>query len=187
MMDDTLTMSELAQRGLACEKKIDEMLDDIWRAFETLEPILAKWLVALFGSAEFAALMIMGRFKGQPSILEALSTKPLSEDDIKRVFDLSPTFFTQKKEGPVCLSHQANDARKKYQNELVEIFKKLKEVDPEVASAAFELWDNVDDAAEYLAMPVRGLGGKSPLEVLDDGDRDQVLCLLYRLQHGSYP
>jgi len=187
MMDDTLTMSDLVHRGLECERKIDEMLDDIWRAFETLEPILAKRLAASFGSAELAALMIMGRFKGQLSLLEGLSTKPLSEDDIKRVFDLSPTFVTHKKEAPVSLSHQANDARKKYQYALVEIFKKLKEVEPEIASAAFELWDNVDDAAEYLAMPVRGLGGKSPLDVLDDEGRDQVLRLIYQLQNGSYP
>jgi len=187
MMGGALTMPVLAQHGLECDDKIERMLSDIWRAFETLEPILAKKLASSLGSAEFAALIIIGRFKGQPSILEALSTKPLSEDDIKRVFDLSPTFFTQKKEGPVCLSHQANDVRKKYQNELVEIFKKLKEADPEIASAAFELWDNVDDAAEYLAMPVRGLSGKSPLEVLDDGDRDQVSRLINQLQHGSYP
>jgi len=186
-MDESLTMSDLAQRGVEYENKIDEMLDDIWRAFETLEPILSKQLEKAFGSAELAALMIMGRFKGQPSILEVLSTKPLSKDDIKRVFDLSPTFVTHKKEAPVSLSHQANDARKKYQSALVEIFKKLKEVEPEIASAAFELWGNVDDAAEYLAMPVRGLSGKSPLEVLDDRRRDQVLRLLYQLQHGSYP
>jgi len=186
-MDDALTLSALAQRGLEYEKKIDEMLNAIWRAFETLEPVLAKQIEKSFGSAEFAALMIMGRFNDQPSILEMLSTKPLSEDEIKSHLDLSPTGVAPNKEATLSLSHQADDARKTYQNALVEIFKKLKEADPEIASAAFELWDNVDDAAEYLAMPMRGLGGKSPLEVLDDGGRDQVLRLIYQLQHGSYP
>lgn len=196
------SMKELAQRGLECDHKIESMLNDIWREFETIEPTLAKKLAESFGSAEFAALMIIGRFKDQPSVLEELSTKPLSKDGLKNLLELSPKFVAQLKEGvaesvrgettdyafddQIPLFTQAEQARKYYEQALVNIFRQLKEADSEMANAALELWEDENDAALYFATPTRGLGGKSPLEMLEKGDRKAVLDVIFRLEYGIF-
>ncbi len=196
-------MRDLAQRGLECDHKIELMLSELWQEFETLEPTLAKELAESFGSAEFAALMIIGRFKGQPSILEELSAKPLTEEDIKNLIEPSPALVAQPKEGTavsVCgettddefddqtsLFNRAEHARKQYEQALLGIFRKLREDDSEMANAALELYEDENNAASFLANPVRALAGKSALEVLENGDRKQVLDLIFQLEYGTYP
>jgi len=201
-MDNSLTIKDLAQRGLECEHAIDRMLSDIWRDFEAIEPTLAKRFAESFGSAEFAALMVIGRFKGQPSILEELSTNPLSEDDIKNRLAQPPQFGAQLNESitesphgemidsepddQTSLFERSERARAKYEQDLVEIFRKLKNVDNEVTSLAMEVWDDEVDASQYLASPVDALAGKSALGALKNGDRNEVLSLLSRIKYGIF-
>lgn len=201
-MGNSLTIKDLAKRGLECEHSIGRMLSDIWKDFEAIEPTLAKRFAESFGSAEFAALMIIGRFKGQPSILEELSTNPLSEDDIKNFLERPFQPGAQPKESiseslhgemtdsepddETSLFEQAERARGKYEQDLVGIFRKLKKVDSEVASLAMEVWDDEVDTSLYLASPVPVLAGKSPLEALKNGDRDEVISILYRIEYGIY-
>ena len=196
------TIKHIAKRGLKYDHLINQMLSDIWREFEAIEPNLAKALTESFGSTEFAALMIIGRLKDQPSVLEMMSNKPLSKEAIDHLLELSPKFIAQLKEGSmesvrgetteytfdghIPLSHQAEQARKNYECELVEIFHKLEEEGPEVATTALELWGDVNKTATYLASPVQALAGKSPLEAVDNGDRQVVMDLLFRLEHGIF-
>jgi hypothetical protein len=196
------TIKDIAKRGLECDHKIEEMLSDIWREFEAIEPGLSKALAESFESAEFAALMIIGRFKDQPSVLETLSNKPLSQQDIENLLELSPKFVAQLKEGvaesvrgetteytfadQIPLSHQAEQARRVYERELVEIFHKLEKEDPEVATTALQVWEDVNKAATYLASPIQALAGKSPLEAVENGDRQAVIDLLFRIEYGIF-
>jgi len=75
----------------------------------------------------------------------------------------------------------------RYEFELVGIFKKLKETDPEVASAALDLCEDVLKAAEFLVAPTRRLAGKSPLQAIENGERQNLLDLIGRMEHGSAP
>lgn len=196
------TIKDIAKRGVEYDHLINQMLSDIWREFEAIEPNLAKALTESFGSTEFAALMIIGRLKDQPSVLEMLSNKPLSKEAIDHLLELSPKFIAQLKEGSmesvrgetteykfdeqIPLSHQAEQARKNYECDLVEIFHKLEKEDPEVATTALQVWEDVNKAATYLASPIKSLAGKSPLEAVENGDRQAVINLLFRLQHGVF-
>lgn len=195
-------MKDIAKRGLNLDHKIDTMLSDFWCEFTAIEPTLAKKLEKSFGSAEFSALMIIGRFKDPSSIIEGLPTNPLSEESINNILNLPSEFVAQLTQGitesargettdyefddQITLFKQAERARKQYEQKLVRIFRQLKEDDSEVASAALALWEDENDAANYLASPVRSLADKSPLEALEKGDRQEVLDLLLRLEYGIF-
>ena len=71
--------------------------------------------------------------------------------------------------------------------ELVDIFKQLKVKEPEVASAVLALWEDPIKTAKFMAMPAFGLAGKSPLQAIEDGERQNLLDLIGRLDHGSLP
>jgi len=194
------TLKELATRGLEYDQKINQMLIEMWDDLKTLEPELASAIESALGSAEFAALMTMGQVRGQPSFLEKLAdAAPVSSEEMPEIWR---EFVAQATDNPMGLgredfteyqfdqdeplSRKADRAKKDYEFALVEIFKELKTRDPEVAAAAFELWDDVVDAARFLAKPARGLGGKTPLEFIEDGQRKEVLELIYRLEYGIY-
>ena len=82
------------------------------------------------------------------------------------------------------LSNWASQAKQTYDNELLEIFKSLQENDPEVAKAVLFLFDDALDAATFMAKPHSLFADKSPLKAIEDGERQDVLDLIYRIQHG---
>ncbi len=193
-------IEDIARRGLKCSQKIDHLLDDIWRDLKTLEPEIADVLENTFGSTELATLMIIGRVNNQPSFLEELAEKNISKDNfenhLQQRLDISAQitehrletksdeisdsqFIIQEK-----LSQLANQAHKDYEDELLRVFKKLKEDDIEVASMSLELFGDVVKSAKFMAIPAKGLGNKSPLQVLEEGRRQEVLDLIGRLEHG---
>ncbi len=193
-------IEDIARRGLKCSQKIDHLLDDIWRDLKTLEPEIADVLENTFGSTELATLMIIGRVNNQPSFLEELTEKNISKDNfenhLQQRLDISAQitehrletksdeisdsqFIIQEK-----LSQLANQAHKDYEDELLRVFKKLKEDDIEVASMSLELFGDVVKSAKFMAIPAKGLGNKSPLQVLEEGRRQEVLDLIGRLEHG---
>lgn len=120
------------------------MLVEIWGELKAIEPEMAAAIESELGSAEFAALMTMGRVKGQPSFLEKLaSAGSISSENMP---ELWREFVSQATENPmglekegfaeyqfghdVPLSLAAERAKKAYEAELLEIFKELKTRDP---------------------------------------------------------
>jgi len=115
--------------------------------------------------------------KGQPSFLEKLASAELvsSEDmpELWREFVLQATdsplelgresFTEYEFDSDEPLSRKAERAKKAHEAALVEIYKELKTKDPEVATAALDIWDDVADVAEFLATPSKILNGQMPL------------------------
>ncbi len=199
-MDTLPTIEEVARRGLKYNQQIDRLLGDIWRDFIILEPEIAAMLENTFGSAELATLMITGRVNNHPSFLEELAQKNISKNNFESFIHQGSYFIAQIKDkykeserreatenkfgDQKKLSHLANRVRKNYERELVSIFNKLKEEDFEIASMALGLWNDVVQTAEFLTMPAKGLASKSPLQVIEEGERQKVLDLIGRLEHG---
>lgn len=192
------TLKGLAKRGLEYDHKINQMLVEIWDELKAMEPEMAITIESALGSAEFAALMTMGRVKGQPSFLEKLANAaPISSDDMP---ELWREFVSQATESPIglrregfteykfdqdeLLSQSAERAKKAYGAALVDIFKELKTKDPEVAAAALDIWHDVADAAEFLTAPAAILNGQTPLVRIEDGRREDVLMLINGIKYG---
>ena len=58
-------------------------------------------------------------------------------------------------------------------------------VDPEVAAAARACFGTAAAAAEWLATPAYGLGGRIPLKVAQTArGRQRVITLLHRIDHN---
>ncbi len=199
-MDTLPTIEDIASRGLKYNQQFHHLLGDLWHDFITLEPEIAAILENTFGSTEHAALMIIGRVNNQPSILEDLAEKNISKDNFQNYLQQRLKIFTQITEHRLTpesdkitdgqfitqdkLSKLANQTRKNYEDELLRIFKKLKEDDLEVASIALELLGDLVHATEFLAMLAKSLGNKSPLQAIEEGQRQEVLDLIGRLEHG---
>lgn len=85
------------------------------------------------------------------------------------------------------LSDRAKQAERSYERELVEIFNELKQQDPEIAEAALCLYEgNKTTAAKFITTQVAALGEISPLYALDNGQREDVLVLMRRLEEGIF-
>lgn len=62
----------------------------------------------------------------------------------------------------------------------------LETLDPEIAAEVVRVFDDRDKAATWLASPIWALGGNSPLRALAAGNRQEVLEVLGRIEHGTY-
>jgi uncharacterized protein (DUF2384 family) len=60
------------------------------------------------------------------------------------------------------------------------IFEPVQEIDPKLMHAAIGLFHDRALAIGWLAKPMRGLGGKRPLDV----DTEEAMVLIARLEHG---
>ena len=192
-----LTLENLASRGLEVDKNIDQMLAGIWQAFKALEPDLAANIEGALGSSALSALTNIGRMKDRPSFLERLVDADLKSPDEKLI--LWKEFVSQTTSGIVemtggganrgsteneSLSQMVERVQRNYEFALVDVFKQLKARDLEIASAALSLWDDVIDAVRFLTSPANELGGKTPLELIENGQRDEVLALIHRIEYG---
>lgn len=202
-MNEPQTMEDLAILGVEYTRQIDQMLTDLWCEFKALEPDYAAPFEEGFGSTKLAALAIASRLGDQASLLEQLARKDLSREEIDDILQLGLRFVAQVKTGflesergeaseypfgpPETLSQAAHRAWINYEFALVDIFKQLKETDTEVATAVLDLWSDKREAAEFVATPAQGLGGKSPLQAVEEGERQSLLALIDRLKHGSVP
>jgi len=194
-------MEDLANLGLEYTRQIDQMLADLWHDFKVLAPDYAAPFEEAFGSTKLAALSLASRFGDQASLLEQLAQEKLSREEIDDILQLGLQFVAQIKTGlqesargeataypfddPETLSQAAHRVRMNYEFELVDIFKRLKEVDPEVASAVLDLQTDVLEAAEFIVAPAQGLAGKSPLQAVEEGERQRLLDLIGQMKHGT--
>ncbi len=201
MTDTSQQIGSLARTGLEYSQQIDQMLMELWHEFKALEPDYAAMFEKALGSEILAALIISGRRDEQPSFLEELAQGSVSPEEIENSLQLGPVFVSQIKAGlqesergeateypfddSKALSEAAHQAQTNYEFELVDIFKQLKAKDPEVASAVLAIMEDPIKAAEFMAIPARGLAGKSPLQAIEDGERQVLLDLIGRLEHGS--
>ncbi len=202
-MSNSHDIARLAKVGVEYGQQIDQMLMELWHEFKALEPDYAAMFEKTLGSEKLAALVISGRRDDQPSFLEELAQESISPEEVENFLKLGPSFVSQIKTGlqesergetteysfntSEALSEAAHRARTNYEFELVDIFKQLKAKDPEVASAVLALLEDQIKAAEFMTMPACGLAGKSPLQAIEDGERQTLLDLVGRLEHGSIP
>ena len=202
-MSSAHDIGRLAKAGIEYSQQIDQMLMELWHEFKALEPDYAAMFEKALGSEKLAALIISGRRDEQPSFLEELAQGSIPPEEIESFLQLGPVFVSQIKAGlqesergeateylfddSKALSEAAQQARTNYEFELVDIFKQFKLKDPDVASAVLALWEDPIKAAEFMEMPARGLAGKSPLQAIEDGERQTLLELIGRLEHGSIP
>ena len=195
-------LEALAKTGIKYSHQIDQMLMVLWHEFKALEPDYATLFEKTLGSEKLAALIICSRRDDQPSFLEELAQESISPEKIENFLQPGPLFGAQIKSGlqktersetteylfnSEALSQAAHRIRTNYKFDLVDIFKQLKAKDPEVASAVLALLEDPLKAAEFMAMPACGLAGKSPLKAIEDGERQNLLDLISRLEHGSIP
>lgn len=73
-----------------------------------------------------------------------------------------------------------------HERSLLELLDALRDIDPEVAERAVEVFSDKTSAARWLTNPVRSLGGVIPLQALVDGKREDVLRALQQIRHGVY-
>lgn len=189
-----ITLKALAKRGLEYDEKINQMLVEIWTELQAIEPQMANAIKEALGSEEFAAMMTMGRVKGQPSLLEKLAdAAPVSSDGMVEIWQdfVAQATGSSMGLGRECqfdlnesLSRKAERAKKDYELALVDIFKELKKKDPEVAAAALGIWEGVSDAAEFVASPVKSIGDQMPLALVENGRREEVLTLINAIKYG---
>ena len=188
MTSNRMALQELAKRGLEISNQIDEMIQGLWKRLQKIDPDLAAWAENKFGSSEMAAFFMMGRIHDHPSLLETLATE--GPDTVKALLLLEfdpayPGFGTnvQHEKAAESLSTQADRKRKDYESDLVDIFKQLRAQDPEVADRALHLWDDLLDAAEFMATPSK-INGISPLQMIEEGKRQAVLTLIGQIEFG---
>jgi uncharacterized protein (DUF2384 family) len=187
MTSDKKALNDLAERGLETSKQIDQLIDELWQEFQRLEPDLAGWLLAKIGSQGLAALMAMDRVHDNPSLLEVLASDGV--DAVMKIFnnESDPRYSVseqeQDKKITESLSDVARQKRSMYEFDLLDIFKQLQAQDPEVAEKALDLWEDAVEAAEFLVTP-SSFYGKSPLEMLEEGNRQEVFGLIGKIIYG---
>ena len=195
-MDNTpKTMKELASLGIEYTRQIDQMLSEIWCHFKSLTPKYAAPFEKAFGSStKLVVLAIASRLGDQASLLEQLTEKNLSKDEIENIlqsgFQLVAQVKTSTQESErveateylfapqETLSQAVRRLRTNYEFELVDIFKRLEKDDPELASAILDLHADIREAAEFVATPAPGLDGKSPIQVVEEGGRQSILGMI---------
>lgn len=60
----------------------------------------------------------------------------------------------------------------------------LKQLDPETAGLAKELWDDEDDAVDWFTAQIESLGWRTPWQCIVEGERDLVQRELRAIAHG---
>lgn len=69
---------------------------------------------------------------------------------------------------------------------LIELFATLETMDPEVATRILDMLGERLNAAQWIVRPVPGLGGMTPVQALAEGRRQDLLDLLFRVEHGLF-
>lgn len=82
------------------------------------------------------------------------------------------------------LAQAAQVAQDKHQAALAKIMAELRDLDRELVDKALEVFGDQSATAAWLAAERRVLGGKSPLQAMADGQRNEVLALLAAIEHG---
>jgi len=73
-----------------------------------------------------------------------------------------------------------------HERSLLELLGHLRQIDPEVAERAVYVFEDEAGAATWLANPVMTLGRRTPLQVLAEGRREDVLTTLHQIFYGIY-
>ncbi|WP_250436260.1 MbcA/ParS/Xre antitoxin family protein [Caballeronia sp. ATUFL_F2_KS9A] len=60
----------------------------------------------------------------------------------------------------------------------------LRTIDPVVSEELFATFESEDRAARWLISRTIGFGGRSALELLSQGDREEVMHVLHHLRYG---
>lgn len=60
----------------------------------------------------------------------------------------------------------------------------LKQLDPETAGLAKELWDDEDDAVDWFTVPIESLGWRTPWQCIGEGERNEVQRVLKAIAYG---
>ncbi len=68
----------------------------------------------------------------------------------------------------------------------LEVLDVLQENDPDVANEALNTFESRRSAADWLTGPIPSLGGKTPISLLIEGERERVLNTLRAIEHGVY-
>ncbi len=85
------------------------------------------------------------------------------------------------------LTRLAERNQLQHEHALLEMFDALHAIDPEVAERTLDVYDGDRlGAATWLANPVMSLGGLTPLQVLAEGRREDVLTVLHQIFYGIY-
>ncbi len=84
------------------------------------------------------------------------------------------------------LAQLAERHQLKHERSLLDLLDNLRDIDPEVAERAVDVFDDKTGAASWLANPVRSLGDIAPLQTLAEGKREDVLRVLNQIRHGVY-
>jgi uncharacterized protein (DUF2384 family) len=66
------------------------------------------------------------------------------------------------------------------------IFAQLRRSDPELVKSILQVWSDRKSAARWMVKPVAALGGISPLRAIARGQRDSVIQVLGRIEHGVF-
>lgn len=193
MVSEKTKLQALAKRGIELSAAWDQSLETMWREMAALCPDLTDWIQATFGDHDLIMLLMMSRIHDRSSILETLAEEGI--DAVKAILSLElipkigrdmRAHRGQPDEATEPLSVQAERLRKQYRFDLGYLFTLFLKRDPEIARAAVDLFGDTEAAATFMIMPKANLAGKSPLQMIEEGQRQAVLDVLLQLEHGVF-
>ncbi len=82
------------------------------------------------------------------------------------------------------LAQAAQVANDKHQAAVVKVMNELRALDSELVDKALHVIGSPPATANWLAATSSPLGGKTPLQALANGQRDEVLRLLAAIEYG---
>jgi uncharacterized protein (DUF2384 family) len=85
-----------------------------------------------------------------------------------------------------ALANDADTLDREREARLTALLDRLDALDPELVRSTIEVFGDRHRAALWLARPNRGLGGISPYRVLAHDQRQAVLDVLGRIEHGVF-
>lgn len=85
-----------------------------------------------------------------------------------------------------ALANDADTLDREREARLTALLDRLDALEPELVRSTIEIFGDRHRAALWLARPNRGLGGISPYRALAHGQRQMVLDVLGRIEHGVF-